>query len=265
MHPFLTGLKPTLHIAHRGGAELMPENTLPAFRQAVERFRTDMLELDVHRTRDGELVVSHDPTVGRCTDGQGAINRMTLAEVRKLDAGYRFTPDGGRTFPFRGKGFGLPTFREVLDAFPGLRMNVDVKEDEPGIEKDFAKVVRDAKAIDRICCGSEWDALSARLHDALPEALHFYPREALVACVFAARMGQPVPEEPRYTVLDMPLYYEGMRLVDPAFLEALTRAGKWVNVWTIDDEADMERLVKEGVGGIMTDRPDLLRKVLDRR
>jgi glycerophosphoryl diester phosphodiesterase len=265
MHPFLQGLRPTLHISHRGGAELAPENTLHAFRQAVERFRTDMLELDVHRTKDGVLVVSHDPTVGRCTDGAGAINQMTLAEIQKLDAGFRFTSDGGRTYPFRKKGIRIPTFREVLDAFPGLRMNVDVKEDEPGIERDFAQVVKDAGAASRVCCGSEWDALSERLHTALPEALHFYPREALVAFVMAARMGEQLPEEPRYTVLDMPPSFQGMRLVDPPFLETCARAGKWVNVWTIDDEAEMERLVQEGVGGIMTDRPDLLRKVLDRR
>src|SRR5215470_8949667 len=133
-HAFLEGLRPTLHIAHRGGAHLAPENTLPAFRAAVERWRTDMLELDLHATRDGELVVSHDPTVQRCTDGDGRIADQTFAELQRLDAGFHFSSDGGRTHPFRGQGARMPTFREVLRAFPGLRLNVEVKAEAPGVE-----------------------------------------------------------------------------------------------------------------------------------
>jgi len=265
MHPFLKGLSPTLLIAHRGGAALWPENTLLAFQRAVADFRTDMLELDVHRTRDGVLVVSHDPTVDRCTDGQGALNALPLAEVQRLDAGHRFSPDGGRTFPFRGKGLRLPTFREVLDAFPSLRLNVDVKVDEPGIEDDFARVLREASAVDRVCFGSEHDALADRLHRALPEGCLFYPRDALTALVMALHQEPeaPPPDDARYTVLEMPLYFGDVRLVSPGFVEACTRLGKWVYVWTINDEVEMKHLVRARVGGIMTDRPDLLRRVLD--
>ncbi|HZG41378.1 MAG TPA: glycerophosphodiester phosphodiesterase family protein, partial [Longimicrobium sp.] len=106
---FLRGLRPTLHISHRGGAALAPENTLDAFRLAVERYRTDMLELDVHLTRDGEWVVAHDDTLERCTDGTGPLAALTLAELRRLDAGFGFSPDEGRTFPFRGRGARIPT------------------------------------------------------------------------------------------------------------------------------------------------------------
>src|SRR5262244_924500 len=133
-HPFFEGLRPTLHIAHRGGALLAPENTLPAFRAAVERWQTDMLELDVHATRDGELVVSHDPTLQRCTDGEGRIGDHTLDQIQQLDAGFHFSPDGGRTTPFRGRAVRIPTFREVLRAFPRMRLNVEVKAEAPGVE-----------------------------------------------------------------------------------------------------------------------------------
>jgi len=261
-HPFLEGLRPTLHIAHRGGALLAPENTLAAFRSALERWRTDMLELDVHATRDGGLVVSHDPTLQRCTDGDGRIADHTLAEVQRLDAGFQFSPDGGRTFPFRGQGVRLPTFREVLRAFPGVRLNVEVKAEAPGIEEAVASLLRSERAVNRVCLGSELDPLAERLIEAAPEVCAFYPRDALTELVLAIKSGGEPPDDARYQVLDMPLDYGEVRLVDPPFLEATNRLGRWVNVWTVDDVETMRSLTRIGVGGIMTDRPDLLREVL---
>jgi len=261
-HRFLQGFRPTLHIAHRGGALLAPENTLAAFRAAVERWRTDMLELDLHATRDGELVVSHDPTLQRCTDGEGRIAEHTVTDVQRLDAGFHFTADGGRTHPFRGQGVRIPTFREVLRAFPGIRLNVEVKAEAPGVEAAVAGLLRAEGAADRVCLGSELDPLAERLVEAAPEVCAFYPRDALTQLVLAIKSGAEPPDDPRFQVLDMPLDYGEVRLVDPPFLEATTRLGRWVNVWTIDDVETMRALVAIGVGGIMTDRPDLLREVL---
>lgn len=260
-HPFLAGLEPTLLIAHRGGAALAPENTLAAFRLALEGFRADVLELDVHLTADGEVVVSHDATVDRCTDGSGPIAGLTLSELSRLDAGHRFSPDG-RTFPFRGTGLRLPTLEEVLRAFPCVRLNVELKADTDGLVSAFAALVRAERAAHRICCGSEHDELAARLHDALPEACHFYPRQALTDFVLAQKAGAEPPRDERYTVLDMPLYFQGARLFDEGLRDTAARLGLWINVWTIDDPEEMRRLADEGVGGIMTDRPDLLRETL---
>ncbi|MDC0714981.1 glycerophosphodiester phosphodiesterase [Stigmatella sp. ncwal1] len=259
---FLHGLKPTLHISHRGGALLAPENTLCAFQAAVERYRTQMLELDVHLSRDGELIVAHDATLDRCTDGSGPLAAFSLAELQRLDAGFRFTPDG-RTFSFRRQGVRIPTLREVLKAFPDLRINLELKPDTPGAEQALHQVLREEGALERVCLGSEHDTVAERLVACMPEACHFYPRDALAAYVIAVRSGEPPPEDPRYTVLDMPLYFGEVRLVDEAFLRTVTSQGKWVNVWTVDDAAEMRRLVTEGVGGIMTDRPDTLRQILD--
>lgn len=260
---FLQGLQPTLHISHRGGALLAPENTLHAFRMAVERYRTQMLELDVHLTRDGEVVVAHDPTLERCTNGTGPLAALTLAELRRLDAGFRFTADGGRTFPFRNQGVSIPTLREVLRAFPGMRINLEMKPETPGTEDVLYQVLREENALERVCLGSEHDAVAERLVARMPDACHFYPREALTAYVLSVRSGEQPPDEPRYTVLDMPLYFGEVRLVDEDFLRTTARHGKWVNVWTVDDPEEMRRLVSERVGGIMTDRPDLLRQILD--
>jgi glycerophosphoryl diester phosphodiesterase len=260
---FLQGLRPTLHISHRGGALLAPENTLPAFHMAVERYRTQMLELDVHLSRDGEVVVAHDATLERCTDGTGPLAALTLAELRRLDAGFHFTPDGGRTFPFRGQGVRLPTLREVLRAFPELRINLELKPETPGAENALSQVLREEHAVDRVCLGSQHDAVAARLAALMPDACLFYPQEALVAFFLAVRGGEPLPVDPRYTVIDMPVYFGEERLVNESFLRAAAAHGKWVNVWTVDDPDEMRRLVAEGVGGIMTDRPDLLRQILD--
>ena len=262
MHSFLQGLVPTLHIAHRGGSALAPENTLAAFQRAVQEFHTDMLELDVHLTRDEVAVVSHDPTVDRCTDGGGAIAEMSLAQLQHLDAGYRFSPDEGGTFPFRDRGVRIPTFVEVLRAFPSMRLNVELKA--AGMEARFAETVRRENAVARVCCGSEVDEVATRLAAALPEACMFYPGSALAEFIVGVRERGRPPLDDRYSVLDVPLFFLGVRLVDPDLIRAARETGRWINVWTVDDPEEMRRLAAEGVGGIMTDRPDLLRQVLDR-
>lgn len=261
--PFLSGLKPTQHISHRGGSLLAPENTIAAFEMSVIQYQTDMLELDVHRTRDGKLVVSHDPTVNRCTNGRGAIREMSCSEIQSLDAGFHFT-DASNSHPFRGRGVAIPLLTEVLDRFRPLRVNVDVKTDEPEIESLFAETVRGCCAVNRICCGSESDPLAFRLLQKLPEACHFFPRDAATSFILAVKSGESPVLSDDYTVLDIPYQFEGIDLVDEELLSAATHRNLWVNVWTVDEEPTMEKLVALGVGGIITDRPDRLRAVLNR-
>jgi glycerophosphoryl diester phosphodiesterase len=260
MHPLFTGRPAPWLIAHRGGAALAPENTLLAFEEAVTRWRADMLELDVHFSRDGVAFVSHDPTVDRCTDGAGDIRSLSSTELGRLDAAHHFTRDG-TSFPLRGRGHRLPTLQQVLRRFPGVPLNIDLKVESEAAADALARELRREQAEARVCVGAEWDPVAARLGEALPTACLFYPREALGGFVLSVRGGgQPPPA--RFHVLDMPLAYEGVRLVDAALLEAARQQGKWVNVWTIDDEAQMRELRTLGVGGIMTDRPDRLRAVL---
>jgi glycerophosphoryl diester phosphodiesterase len=262
-----TAVTGCLHIAHRGGAALAPENTLEAFRQAVERHRTDMLELDVQPSADGELVVCHDETLDRCTDATGPVGERTWAELSRVDAGFRFTPDGGATFPFRGRGIGLPRLADVLDAFPALPLNVELKAGPRSAAAvgALADLLRADGAVDRVCLGSEDDALGAVLHAALPEACHFYPAQALTALVMSIKSGAAPAVDPRYQVLDMPFVWQGLRLVDAALLATCADLGLWVNAWTVDSPDEMRYLLDIGVGGVMTDRPDLLRRVLDAR
>src|SRR5215203_3240073 len=131
-----------INIAHRGGAEIAPENTLEGFREGL-RVGAGVLELDVHTTADGHVVVIHDAVIDRTTDGTGAVWEMTLAELKRLDAGYRFTRDRGATYPFRGEGVGIPTLEEVYDEFGDVPINIEIKGERPGIEEAVWQVIEE--------------------------------------------------------------------------------------------------------------------------
>ena len=128
-------------IAHRGGSGLGPENTLAAFRRSLAA-GADVLEMDVRTTADGHLVVLHDATVDRTTDGRGAVKEMTLAQIKALDAGYRWTADQGRSFPFRGRGITVPTFSEVLETFAETPMIAEIKEKRPEVSQSVCEMLR---------------------------------------------------------------------------------------------------------------------------
>ena len=259
-HAFLTGLQAPLHISHRGGAALYPENTMYAFERARAVHRTDVLELDVHASSDGEIVVAHDATLERCTDGSGPLSALTWQQLKRLDAAFHFTPVGQTGTPLRGKGITLPSLKELLAATPGLRLNIEVKS--AGAVDAFVSLVKHEQCLERLCIGSEHDSIGAELARALPDACHFFPANALAAFVLPTKGGEPPEDDPRYTVLDMPYRWEGVTLFDAELAKVARAHGKWINVWTIDEEVEMRRCVVDGVGGVMTDRPDVLRAVL---
>jgi glycerophosphoryl diester phosphodiesterase len=249
-----------LLVAHRGGAALAPENTLLAFRRAVEWWDADMLELDVHATLDGEIVVFHDSTLERTTDGSGSIADHTLEQVRKLDAGYRFTPDGGQTFPFRGRGVTVPTLREVLEALPGVRVNVEIKD--PRAQDGLWEVIRAAGATGRllIAAGSSRNRARLRVYP-LPTSAG---KEELWPFYLQVKLGLTL-YAPEVDALQIPDTWQGRRIASRDFVEAAHRLNLPVHVWTIDEIPDMNRLLDWGVDGIMSDRPDRLARVLNER
>ena len=224
-----------------------------------------MIELDLHVTRDGVLVVSHDPTVDRCTDGHGAISTLTMDEIRQFDAGHHHDPSGDGTFPFRGKGVRVPTFEEVLAELPEVRVNADLKPPDPELAPVVVAAIRRAGAVDRVCCGSKHDHIAERLLESFPEGCLFYPRQALSDFVRSAMRREEAPPSPGYRVLDMPYRIGNICLVNDAVLASARAQELFVAVWTVDDPAEMNELLDLGVGGIMTDRPDVLRRILDER
>jgi glycerophosphoryl diester phosphodiesterase len=260
--PYLALRRPWL-VAHRGGAALAPENTLPAFDLAA-RLGADAFETDVHLAADGAVVVFHDDETSRLTGAPGTIEERTLAEVRALDAGFSFTPDGGRSFPWRGRGASPPTLAELLARHPGTRVNVEAKRDDPALARALARAVRDAGAVDRVCLGSQHDAAGELLRQLLPEACHFLPETAATCHVMAARSPGSTGCPEGWDVADLPHRMGDLVVLDRATIAALHGRGLAVFAWTVDEEADMRDLVGAGIDGIMTDRPDLLARVLGR-
>jgi glycerophosphoryl diester phosphodiesterase len=252
-----------VNIAHRGGAEIAPENTLEGFREGL-RVGAGVLELDVHTTADGHVVVIHDATVDRTTDSTGAVREMTLAELKRLDAGYRFTRDEGRTFPYRGEGIRIPTLEEVYDEFTEVPINIEIKGERPGIEEAVWRIIEETRAEERTLVVSESTLTIRRFREVSGGRVATASSSAeLISFYLLSRLGLSRSARTRYQALQGPETYRGMRIVTPGFIRVAHGQGLRVDVWTIDTEADMRRLLGYGVDGIMTDRPDVLAKLLE--
>lgn len=262
--PALRGPLP-LTFAHRGGAGLWPENTLEAFRGAVQ-LGCSHIETDLRMTRDGELVLFHDARLDRTTDGSGELGTHTLAELRRLDAGHRFTPDG-TSFPWRGRGLTIPTFAEVVAALPrDVCFNVEIKERARDLPAALVAFIERHGLAERIVVAAERHGLGRdfrRLSGGrIPTSAS---RRQCLEFWFASRLRLTGAMRFPYQALQIPVRAGRVTLVTPRLLDAAHRAGLAVHVWTIDDRAEMFRLLDLGVDGLMSDYPDRLRGVVVER
>jgi len=256
--------KPLL-FAHRGGAGLFPENTLYAFRQSVRLYKADFLELDIHGSRDGHVVVIHDSTVDRTTNGSGQVCNMTLAQLKALDAGFRFTSDGGRTFPYRGKGLTIPTLREVFEEFGSLDVciNIDIKQYYPNIEHRLYNLITGCGVADKVLVTSGHPSVLNRFRRINRRGIATGANglESTLAWLFS-KVNLGFLLCPKYKALQVPLIFRGTL---PIVSEKLVRFCKskkvGLHVWTINDTDTMKRLLDMEVDGIMSDYPDRLYKV----
>ena len=247
---------------HRGAAGVAPENTLPSFRRALAD-GVDVFELDVHATRDGEVVVLHDPTLERTTDGAGPVSALSLAELGKLDAGHRFSADGGRTFPFRGQGVRIPRLAELLQAFPQVPLNIEIKPEGAAIVAEVVRMVRAARA--RIVLAAEHDTIMQTIRAAAPEIPTSLATGEVAAFIGALQSGEP-PSLPEGAVaLQIPPRFGDVILVSAASVAAAHARGAEIHVWTINDPGEARRLLDLGCDGIMTDVPHVLRPVIAAR
>jgi glycerophosphoryl diester phosphodiesterase len=252
-----------LVIAHRGGAGLWPENTMHAF-EGARRLGVDVIETDVRSTADGVLVLIHDASVERTTDGAGSVNEMTLAELKKLDAGYSWSPDGGKSFPFRGRGLTVPTLEEVFRAFPQMNFNIEPKQETPSIVEPLCRLIGERGMTSRIVIGSFSDALMEKFRRACPEiATSASPIEVSQFLSLSKAAGE-VSRKFAMQALQVPEHAGGRRVLTESFVEAAHRHNLKVHAWTVNETADMRRLLEMGVDGLMTDYPDRLTELLNR-
>ena len=247
-------------IAHRGDSHNYPENTLPAFRSAVE-MGIDVVETDIHITKDGVLVIWHDPTLERNTDGKGRVEDHTLEELRRYDAGYTFTKDGGRTYPFRGKGITICTLAEALQACPDQRFNIDLKTKCPQIVDEFIRVIRQHDAVDRVVGASFHLSNLKRLRRLAPDFLTSVTTAEVVPLLLRQKTHTLPKTFKRKIIFQIPRQASFIKVVTPSFVREMHRRDAVVMVWTINDEQSMRELFAMGVDSVMTDNPALVIKV----
>ncbi len=248
-----------LVIAHRGGDQ-RPENTLESFRYAAS-LGADWIELDVHRIRDGSLVVLHDETVDRTTGGSGDVHAMTLAEVKALDAGYWWTPDGGRTYPYRGRGLTVPTLEEVLQALPGQRLLIELKDDDLQLAEAVARVLEAHGATDRVMVASFHDRTLQHFRQVAPRVPTSLASGEALRFVILQRLGLTPYHRPAGVALQVPEYHGILRVFSGGLVRLAHDRGVEVHTWTVNDPRKMEQMFLAGVDGIVTDRPDLALRV----
>ncbi len=254
------GAPPRL-FGHRGAAGVTPENTLPSFARA-EADGVDVLELDVHATRDGEVIVLHDPTLERTTDGAGPVAALTFTELARLDAGYRFTRDG-RAFPFRGQGIRVPRLADLLRAFPDMPLNIEIKSEGADIISAVVAMVRAAPA--RIVLAAEHDAIMQAIRAAAPDVPTSLATGEVASFIGALHAGA-APALPEGAVaLQIPPSFAEMTLVTAESVAAAHALGAEVHVWTINEAAEARRLLALGCDGIMTDVPHVIRPAVAER
>jgi glycerophosphoryl diester phosphodiesterase len=224
------------------------------------------LELDVHMTLDGEVVVIHDPTVYRTTNGSGDVAQMSLEEIRALDAGYRFSPDGGSTHPYRGRGLRVPRLAEVYEEFPDVPVNIEIKRAQPGVEEAVLEVIRDADAAGRTLVASNRHEVVRRFRRISGGSISTAASRREIARFYVlSRLRLERLYRPAYDALQVPPEHRGTKVVTPRFLEAAHDRGVRVDVWTINEPDEMRRMLDLGADGIMTDRPEELVRVLEKR
>lgn len=253
IHPFFRSGRP-LVFAHRGGAGLAPENTLTAFDTGLAQ-GADGLELDVHLSRDGVVVVHHDPTLDRTTDHTGGIGRLTAAELARVDAGFRFSRDGA--YPFRGQGIGVSTLTAVLARYRNTRIIVEMKQDEAALARATLAVIREADAVDRVCLGAFGSRVLGAARALEPAIASGASRLEVRWALWRSRAGWPV-RRPRYHAYQVPEISRGRRVVTARFVAHARAADLPVLVWTVDHAEDATRLLGWDVSALITDRPDLI-------
>ena len=245
-------------IAHQGGDGLRPGNTLLAFDHA-NRLGADVLEMDVHATRDGVLVLMHDETVDRTTNGSGRISEMDLSTLKTLDAAYHWPMDGEPRY--RGKGVTVPTLVQVLERFPRQRFNIEIKQVAPSIVQPLCQLLHDQGVTGQVLVASFHSRTMAEFRNTCPDVATSAVSSEVSAFLLLNMIGLPGLHHPRAHALQVPEERYGIALTRADRVAAAGRLQLHVDIWTLNDEASIAAAYARGVGGVITDRPDLALKV----
>lgn len=254
--------KPARIFAHRGYSKEYPENTALAFEKAIE-LGADVIETDAHITKDGYVVIVHDEELSHLTNGKGKVNELTLQEIKQLDAAYYFTNDG-ESYPYRGKGITIMTLEEMLEVFPQQRFNVDLKDNNLVLAEKFCDTVLRLKAEHRVLGASQYGKNLQYIRKRIPTMATSFGLWGVLGFYFLFRAGllglfKKFPGD----ALQIPEYIGPSHLANGALVRMAHERGIQVDVWTINNERDMRRLLDIDVDGIVTDDVPMLKKVLE--
>lgn len=249
-----------LALAHGGGQRLWPDNSLRAFMGATD-LGADVLEIDVHQDADGVFRVIHDATVDRTTDGRGAVAELGGADFLRLDAGYRWTTDGPSAaeegeFHYRGQGIVVPTLAEALAGSPGMAVNIELKQDDADAGVALCEQLREGGDTQRVMVASFHSTPMRAFRNSCPEVATSATRAEVTLFYVLARARLAAVYSPPFQALQVPVAQGGLTVVTPHFIDAAHARGLRVQVWTINDRDEMDRLLALGVDGLITDRPD---------
>lgn len=248
---------PHLRIGHRCGQQ--PEATVYACKKSVESGSIDILEMDVHVTKDGHLVVIHDNTVDRTTDGTGTVEGLTFEEIRKLDAGYRV--EEGGTFPFRGKGIKISELIEFFEALGKNRFYIEIKTKDPRAVPKLLEAIDQYKMRDRVVIASTYQDPLDELSRLAPDIARAASFGEAVGWILRAKLRLSGTGEPKFQALAIPPFGAGW-IFNQQLIDAAHAQGIKVHLWTINDPEQMLRWKAAGVDGLMTDKIELLSKTV---
>lgn len=252
-------------IAHQGGDGIWPGNTMYAFKNAVD-LGVDVLEMDAHITKDDHIVLMHDEEVDRTTQGTGVIEEMDLEDLQKLDAAYRWSNDGGKTFPFRGKGIRVPTLDELFQKFPRMRYVIEIKLTPNSIALPLCELIRKHHMQDKVMIASFHDEAMQNFRETCPEVATSASRTEVRNFVLLGKAFLSGFIAPQYQSIQPP-YDPKESMNIPVMTERFIREAHARNIkvepWTVNDPELMKQYIEWDVDGIITDRPDLMIKVLE--
>ncbi|MFW9918957.1 MAG: glycerophosphodiester phosphodiesterase [Candidatus Thorarchaeota archaeon] len=259
----LVGNDRPLIMAHRGDSATTPENTLLSLKSAIE-VGVDFIETDVRLTKDDIPILFHDDSLERTTGESGTIREKSFDELKSIDLGYNFTPDDGKSYPYRGQGLTVVSLKEAFKAFPKTWFNLDIKDEDIDAPEILASVIKECDRKHRVIVGSFHDTQAYRFRKIMPEVITSACPSEVTRFVFALKMrvlrlfskGCP------YEVFQVPMKYGRISVVDERFIKAAHDRNTAVHVWTVNERELMEHLINLGVDGIFTDRPALLKDVL---
>lgn len=244
-----------LVIAHRGSMMLGPENTLYTFELAASA-GADVLELDVHPSRDGAVMVIHDPTLDRTSNGTGPVSAMRRSALQKLDFAWHFALEG-EDRPLRGRGITIPTLEEVFDTFPESHFSIDVKADDARFATDVIALIMERGMRDRVVVGSFHRSVAAILRSAFPPLYVAADRGQGVRLLLSSTLRLPLLGNLPSAFM-LPDHLGALPVATRRLVDRVHRAGRRCYFWTVDCDELMRRILEAGADGIVTNRPDLL-------